>query len=227
MFDYTKAACRKIQNDFKALRKVLEILIQCFYIAYIVYALIDEVGHPVINICFLIYSLVYFGFYLYVSKRKEQKRLLTIFKWVKRCIKFANLFIMLHGLAYSIQRVSPLTIVFSSLTIVAWFIDVLLTVIGVVIDVWLSYLFEGLDADLDNSKILRRLVGHEIEEKDPSEKRQVLASLVEENLQQKKQQKIEKKERNKQRKLSAKKAKKLAKRNTAAAGEIAVSENEK
>lgn len=226
MFDYTKAACRKIQSDFKALRKVLEILIQIFYIVYIIYALTAQTGNPIINICFLVYSLAYFGLYIYVTKHNDKKTLLTIFKWVKRSIKLVNLVIMLYGLAYSIQSVSPLTIVFSSLTIVAWFIDILLAVVGVIIDVWLSYLFEGLDADLDNSVVLRRLIGHEVNhDEPPSEKRKFLETLVEEAQQKKKQKKIDKKEKKKQDKKDKKKAKRRP--SSSAAEEVATSKTVK
>jgi hypothetical protein len=163
------------------------------------------VGNRIINGCFLAYALAYFGFYVYVVKHAEKKSFLAIFKWIKRSIKLANLGIMLYGLACSIQQVSVLTIIFSSLTIVAWIIDVFLGLIGLIIDAWLSYLLEGIDADLDNSKIIRRLVGHEVDSsQEPSEKRQLLSNLVEENRQAKAQKKQDKKERRKQNKVLAK-----------------------
>lgn len=237
MFDYTRAACTKIQRDFAKLRKTLEVFIQCLYILYIIYALCANVGNRIINGCFLAYALAYFGFYVYAVKHAEKKSFLAIFKWIKRSIKLANLGIMLYGLACSIQQVSVLTIIFSSLTIVAWIIDVFLGLIGLIIDAWLSYLLEGIDADLDNSKIIRRLVGHEVDSsQEPSEKRQLLSNLVEENRQAKAQKKQDKKERRKQNKVLAKiqkkqekQDKKTAKRNPAhsVSGEIAVSKDDK
>lgn len=237
MFDYTRAACKKIQRDFAKLRKTLEVLIQCLYILYIIYALCANVGNRIINGCFLVYALVYFGFYIYAVKRANKKSFLAIFKWIKRSIKLANLGIMLYGLACSIQQASVLTIIFSSLTIVAWIIDVFLGIIGLIIDAWLSYLLEGIDADLDNSKIIRRLVGHEVDAtQEPSEKRQLLSTLVEENRQAKAKRKVDKKERRKQNKTFAKeqkrqlrKAEKEAKRNPAPSvlEEIAASKDKK
>ena len=65
MFDYTKAAFKAIENDFKLFDFLFNIVFQVLYIGYLIYALIVGAGFLVANIILLIFAIAYISFDLF------------------------------------------------------------------------------------------------------------------------------------------------------------------
>ncbi|MBQ8885700.1 MAG: hypothetical protein IJY62_04985 [Clostridia bacterium] len=231
MLDYTKAALRETWTAFKKTIYVCSVVIQAVYIAYLIYALIAQTGFLVANVILLALSLVYFVFFLMITKGgrdpeaekfKEVKRHgSTVYKWSKRAVTLVTLGLTVYGLFTAVKNTTPLSIIFTALMIVGWLLSTIFDILSMIVASYGKLIFEGFEADLDNMKkpvttvtnFFKRVTGQEVEPaKEPTKRQLRLKEKVEAYQAEKAQQKRDKKERRKQDKLNKKQQAKEQKR---------------
>ena len=249
MFDYTKAAWKQIEADFKKIAFICNIFTQLLYIAYLVYALFTGTGFTIANIILLTLSVAYFAFFLYATqqelKKQTRKLIKRIYKRCKQAIKIFTLSVLIYGLWFTAKDVSPISLIFTVLMVIGFLLDVLLEIILKFLVNRAQLVMEGFKTDWENAKkpvttvgnFFKKIAGKEIpEEPAPTKERLFLDEKVEAMREEKRNQELEEKflaTQEKQRKIekrvqerAAKKAARQAKKqkNTQAEEEIAADE---
>ena len=243
MFDYTKAACKQIEEDFKKIAFVCSLLTQCVYIAYLVYALWTNTGFFIANIILLALSVGYFAFFLYANqlelKKQTRKIMKLAYKRCKQLIKLFTLGLLIYGLWFTAENTSPLSLILCAFMIIGFLLDILLEIVLRYFINRVNLVLEGAKADWELLKkpvttvgnFFKKIAGKEIpEEPTPTKERLFLNEKVEELREEKNNQKLEQKflaAQDKQRKKQEKRAAKLAKKKKSTAQaeeEIAASE---
>ena len=245
MLDYTKAALKQIVEDFKKVDFVRSVLTQIVYLAYLMYAIFARSGIFAVNLTLFIISALYFAFFLYMTgqenaNKKVMKFAATLFKRCKQVIKLFTLGVMLYGVWIAAERVTPLSMILSSLMIVGWVLQILFEIIIKFFAKRANLIIEGLEADYEGmtkparsvGNFFKKVAGKEVEVKEPTKARLILDEKVNaareerenERLEQKYLKKTEKKQA-KNRKKAEKQRKKAAKKQTAETEEVAVSKS--
>ncbi len=191
MFDYTKAAFKKIIDDFKRIDFIRSILTQCVYIAYLIYVICIGSGLLGINIALLTLAVAYFAFYLYMKTRGVQKQIKAAvnktYKWSKRLIKLFNLGVMIYGLSVTASHFTALSLILAALMIVGWVLELLFDVIFHFLLNKAKFVLEGMEADYQNitkpvktvGNFFKKMVGKEVEkEPEPTKNRIILDKMV-------------------------------------------------
>ena len=220
MFDYTKAAMEKIKTDFQVFVYRFTIASQILYIGYLLYMIFAPIGYLWANIPLLIFSLAYFAVFLIANmpklaeKTKKLKKISqTIYTRTKLLIKFFTLGITLYGIYATTAHVTPFSIILTTLSILAWVLQLLFHIVLTYFIDRFNLLKEGLEADVQSIKsaipFLKKDVNTGVQEK--SKHRLWLDEKVEENrlakAQEKLQAKLDKKQKKKQAKLNKAQAK--------------------
>ncbi len=205
MFDYTKAAWKKIIDDFKRVDFYRGVLTQCVYIAYLIYAICIGSGILGINIALLALSVAYFAFYVYMKTREVHKQVKKTvkktYKWSKRGIKLVNLGITIYGLSITANHFTALSLILAALMIVGWVLEILFEVIFRYFLNKAKLMIAGLEADYKNitkpartvGNFFKKVVGKKVEpEPEPTKERETLDKIVAENKREKENEKVEK-----------------------------------
>ncbi len=208
MFDYTKAAFRKIVNDFKRIDLIRGILTQCVYIAYLIYAIGIGSGKLWLNIPLIILSSAYLIFYVYMRtrgvKKQLKKRVKKAYKWSKRGIKLFDLGIMLYGLSITANHFTTPSLILAALMIVGWVLEILFELIFQFFLKKAKLIMAGMEADYKNTtkpvravgSFFKKLTGKQVEpEPEPTSERIVLDKMVAQERVEKQNQKVEKRSR--------------------------------
>ena len=194
MFLYTRAAFNKIIKDVRMLGKILDIIFPIFYTAYLVYATLADIGFLIPNIILLAASALYLVFYIFVfsnttrqNKRKKSQTKHTYTR-VKIVINGFTLALTLYGFYIStINEISPLAIIFSTLLLIMWLISLCAEAIGSYFEFASHLVIEGLSADFDVvtkatnavGNMFRKAKGEEPEEpQEPTRERKYLDERV-------------------------------------------------
>lgn len=191
MFDYTRAAFRKIVDDFKKIDFIRCVLTQGVYIAYLIYTLCIQSGHLAVNIALLTLATAYFLFFLYMKIYGVQKQVKTMvkqaYKWSKRLVKLFNLGITIYGLAVTANHFTPLSLILASLMIVGWVLEILFEVVFKFFLQKAKFIMAGMEADYKQvtkpvttvGNFFKKLSGKEIApEPEPTKDQVTLNKLV-------------------------------------------------
>lgn len=231
MLDYTKAAILKIQEDLRKLLYWANLLMQLVYIVYLIYAVATSAGVMVANIVLLAISVLYLGFFIFISiggtnrlKKKTRKVVGLIYKRSKQVIKVFTLGVMLYGIYATANQVTPISVIFSAFMIVAWLVPIVLEFLLNYFTARARLFVEALSADIEPitkpiksvGNFFKKVSGKEIEpEKEKTDEqlraRAWLDKKVEESRSERAEDIAESKRKKKQEKQERKLAKKQAK----------------
>ena len=191
MLDYTRVAISNTVKDFKRLAYIFNISTQLLYIAYLVYALIADIGFFTLNIILLVLSAGYSVFYIltYGNKEIKQERRITarIYKCSVMLAKCIGLATTVYGIYMATEQVSVVTVVLAALTTVGWTLNVVITLVFYFLEAEARYLISAIEADSEivtkpKEKItnaIRIVCGEEIEAPEtPSKTRRRLDAEV-------------------------------------------------
>lgn len=222
MFDYTRAAARKIKQDIDKIALGLSISTQLLSILYIFYVLLFGGGSFAVKLTLLLITVAYFVFFCYATKnglKKRHLRKVTLaFQWSKRFIKLVNLGMIIYGFANATYTTFSLLLV--AFSILSWGLDVIIGIISFVMTTWLQLFFTGIEADLEEYKkkitapftatgnFFKRMVGKEVEveQPNPTKQEQLLTEMVMTEREKRALEKQRKKEEKRMEKLAKKKA---------------------
>ena len=234
MLDYTKVAIKKTVDDFKKVDYIRNIITQCLYLLYLVYAVYENmsgrasVGIFWVNIALLTLSLAYFIFFMVMTRgqpllppRKTQKFVALLFKRSKQLLKLFTLGVMVYGIYATTKALTPIGVVLSALMIVGWVLQIIFEVLIRIFINRAQFIIEGLEADYENlvkpakavGNFFKKITGKEVEpQKEKSKTRLWLDRRVEETRIEKSEEKKQKKLEYKRKKADKKQAKKQARK---------------
>lgn len=203
MLDYTQAAWRQIVKRFKKVSYIFSVVLEAFYLLYHVYAVIFEAELWFVNAPLLVCSVLYFGFFLFLTKfgkapeEKHVKIAKVAHKWIKRALRLVTI-----GLSvYEICTANPpdlLVVLFTGIMILGWAMQILLDVLIKIVNAQFEILKQGLEMDIDEltkpvrqaGNFFKKITGREVEpEKTPSERQLLLKEQAEEYKAEQKQKK--------------------------------------
>lgn len=219
MFDYTRAAARKIKQDIDKISLGLSISTQLLSIFYIFYILLFGRGIFAVKLTLLILTVGYFIFFClataYSIKKELRRNVKLVFQWSRRAIKLVNLGMIIYGFANAEHSTFSLLLV--AFSILSWGLDVIIGVLSFVLSTWLQLFFTGIETDLEEYKkkvtapftatgnFFKRMTGKEVtEEKPPQTKTQQFLSKM---VSAERGERALKKQQAKEEKLAKKKAK--------------------
>ena len=125
MFDNTKNTLKEIGEKIKATGLIFKIIGQLFPIGYLVFLIAANIGSLTANIIFLVLSVLYFGFFLFMelrdfnkkTKKSVKKWVKIAYRWGKRIIRLLLIVIPSYGVVVTIQDFSPLALALLIFTI--------------------------------------------------------------------------------------------------------------
>ncbi len=154
MFDYTRAASRKIKKDIDNLAFGLSITTQLFSILYTVYVLLFGGGLLGVKIALLVLTVGYFVFFCaassYSLKKEMRRKIKLVFQWSKRLIKLVNLGVIIYGFANAEH--TTFSIILLAFSILCWGLDLIIGIISFIITAWLQLFLTGVESDLEEYK---------------------------------------------------------------------------
>ena len=221
MLDYTIVAVKKTVNDFKKILYCSTVVMQLFYIAYLVYATGTHRGFFAINIALLFLSVGYLGFFVYASQNEVGKGVKRVGKkayaYTKLVINLLSLGIMIFSLVSTAGNLTAVSLLFTVFMGILWVFQVLFQILVYIVESRARLIIDGLKIDFENiakpvtatTNFFKKLTGKEIEEKEPIKSREYLDELVQERKTEISNSKLERKFLKKQQKAD-KKAQKLA-----------------
>ena len=104
MFDVTKETIRRTSIKMKKVAHITEIMVQLFYIGYLVFALFMQRGIAITNGILLVICCGYFLFYVITVKYKYTKKEKLQRKRVKRLVKWAKIIIKMVVIGFAIAE---------------------------------------------------------------------------------------------------------------------------
>ena len=225
MFDYTRTALDKIKTDFQKTTWVSTLVMQIFYIIYLVYALITKAGYLWANIILLALSVGYFAFFLVMKFHELKKGFKKLGKRIYNYSKLVVNTLTLGGTILTLATsemadIQPLSLVLVTLTIIMWAFQTILHLATPIIESRIEFIKTAFTTDIENytkpfratGNFFKKIVGKEVEEEAaPTKTRQLLDKLVEERREEKAQEKLNKKLQKKALKTERKAEKKAAK----------------
>ncbi len=197
MFDYTRAAGRKIKQDIDSIALGLNITTQIFSIVYLIYLLICGSGLFAVKLILLLIASGYFAFFCiataYSMKKQLKRKVALTFQWSRRAIKLVNLGIIIYGFANAEHTSFSLLLI--AFSILSWALDLVIGVISFILTSWLQLFFTGIETDMEEFKktvtapfaatgnFFKRMAGKEIveeEKPEPTAKQKILFDMVSE-----------------------------------------------
>ena len=221
MFDYSKAAFDKIKTDFQRFVYRFTIASQILYIAYLIYMLCAPLGMLWANITLLAISVAYFTIFMIATvpslatKMKKFKSISqNVYTRTKLLIKFFTLGITLYGISATTAHVTPFSIILTTLSILAWVLQLLFHIVLIFFIDRFHLLKEAFEVDVQAIKARIPFMKKDIEDEDAKEKSKHRLWLDEKvaekralKAQEKLQEKADKKQAKKQAKLDKKQEK--------------------
>ena len=186
MLIYSRAAGLKILDDLKKFTFIYGIVIQGFYICYLVYALIVSAGNLWANIVLALISSAYLAFSVVIHKRPELlsrvgiRKTKHIYNISRLGIRAFTLALTLYGIHIAASHVSTLSIILAALTVMGWTLGVLFELVKFVFEKYFDLMFTAIKADIQPfANVYNKLTRKEAEEKGAPTKTEIyLESLA-------------------------------------------------
>ena len=154
MFIYTRAAINKTIAELKAFTRGFSILLQMFYIAYLVYAVATPSGNTAIDSILLALSVFYFIFYI-TTLKDGTKTTVNIKHVMRRSYKYLTLGLRAFTLGVAIYSIyigattSVISLILSIIMIITFLIQLLIEVLVYYIEVKKELFSVAVDADIE------------------------------------------------------------------------------
>lgn len=173
MFKYTKEAIELVIEDIKKYSRIFKYGSLIFTTAYFIYALLSQTGNFIVNITltslFICYTI--FDFATHKNKSHTARRIVKrTYKWIRLGINAFTLGAMIYGIYTATTNVSPISIIFATLMIILWVIQIFLELVIEIIENKVDMLKNALTQDVEDIKkpftavgnVFKKLKGEEI-----------------------------------------------------------------
>ena len=226
MFDYTRAAFRKIAKDFKTLGMIFHFAMQGIYLIYLIYALITQPDSLIINIVLTVLATAYLIFNIVIAikensepnakqtkKEKKEKKKKTkqakkkarkIYKWCKHIVNLFPLVLLIYNIWRTSSAITSFAVILVALQLAGWVLSTLFKLTGVLLERTVGLVIEGLKTDVEpltkpvtaTSNFFKRITGQEVDEPTPPSPAR---EPLEELVEQEREEKKEEKKQQKER----------------------------
>lgn len=226
MFDYTRAAFRKIAKDFKTLGMIFHFAMQGIYLIYLIYALITQPDSLIINIVLTVLATAYLIFNIVIAikensepnakqtkKEKKEKKKKTkqakkkarkIYKWCKHIVNLFPLVLLIYNIWRTSSAITSFAVILVALQLAGWVLSTLFKLTGVLLERTVGLVIEGLKTDVEpltkpvtaTSNFFKRITGQEVDEPTPPSPAR---EQLEELVEQEREEKKEEKKQQKER----------------------------
>ena len=150
MVDYSKAAISIVLEDLKKWSRSFKIVFSIFTLIYLSYAIIVEEGNFYVNVVLLGMFIIYTLFELFTinkSMKKTKKIIARSYKWSKLAVRAFTLCSMMYGIYVAAANIDAISIIFATLMIILWVLEVLLEVLIFVIEPKVKLVIAGVLTD--------------------------------------------------------------------------------
>lgn len=155
MFDYTKASMAIVLDDIKKYAKMFKRFSLGFTTGYFVYVIVMQVGILAVNIILAMLFLTYtiFEFLTFKDASKEVKRLIRkSYKILNLTIRLITLGALIYGIYTATREISALSILFATLMIVLWVLQVFLEIFVHILENKVDLVVAGWNKDMEDLK---------------------------------------------------------------------------
>lgn len=150
MVDYSRAAISIVLEDLKKWSRSFKIVFSIFTLIYLSYVIIVEEGNFYVNVVLLGLFIIYTLFELFTlnkSMKKTKKIVARSYKWSKLAIRAFTLCSMMYGIYVAAANIDAISIIFATLMIILWVLEVLLEVLIFVIEPKVKLVIAGVLTD--------------------------------------------------------------------------------
>ena len=160
MLKYTRASIALILHELKIFRDIFKYASLILSVGYYVYASIAGIGLLPVNIA-LASVLFAFGVFEVATREsmmgKAKKQIRHIFHWTKIALKAISFGVIIFSMyEATADTVRPFAIIWATLTIILWAIDVLLEIFVLVFEREKDVLLAAIDEDMAEMKDIYR-----------------------------------------------------------------------
>ena len=151
MLDYSKAAIGLILEDIKKWCNRFKIIFSAFTLTYLAYCITMRVGVFYINISLLVLYLIYTLYEIVTYKRNNKKAKKAVTQTYKRAVLLLKTFTLastLYGIYIASTTVDGISLIFATLTIIVWIMQLLLELLIIVAEPKVKLLTAGFMEDL-------------------------------------------------------------------------------
>lgn len=256
MFDSTHMLVDKTITDIKRAVYACNVLFQCVYIGYLLFAILAATGILAINIILLAISVAYFVFFLVTTSfgktpdgKELRKTVARIFKWCKILIKPVTLGFAFYGIYTADGNAASISIILTILMLLGWILQIVFEVLVMLVEIRVEQFKAAVSLDVEKvlapfkqtGNFFKRLAGKEVEEVKRTPLQEKILAETEVFVQEKNEKKAQekalkaleranKKAEAKARKISMRKTKQILKndkkKNKTAETEVAFGEEE-
>lgn len=152
MFDYSFAAFKLLEDDFKKWVKFFRIAFSVFSFLYLTYVLILEKGIFLVNVILAAMYIMYTTFELITLKKKvtngTRNLTATGYRWAKLLLKAVTLASTLYNIYVATIDFDGISIILATLTIIVWVLQVLLELVYLILKPRIKLLCAGVLTDV-------------------------------------------------------------------------------
>ena len=143
------SAFQKLKKKFLRIKRVFDLILPLFPIAFLIYSIIAKKGFLWANVISLILAVAYYVFHVFVLFQSRENKDLTwtvktIYKTCVRLIKFLTLAVSVYGLWVSISDFNFLSLILTVFSIIGWIMQVTLDFILYTINRTLTFAKETI-----------------------------------------------------------------------------------
>ena len=162
MFEYSKAALGIIVDDLKRLIRVISTFLSIGIYAYLICAIIFQIGFLVANIILIstkvLYDIISNLIFKDKTKDKAKKKIIKrSYTWTKLGINFITIALSMVNMALYSTQVSAIAIISTTLLIIMWVLQVLFEVVTFIFEQKSRLLIAGIQRDV---KPIKATVNH-------------------------------------------------------------------
>ena len=168
MFNNTRTALTQVARDLKFAYRSCTLGVQIFYIAYLIYAILNSIGYLWANITLLAVCTVYLLFTIITLEMKGRdfkllkKNAGHTFRWVKISVKAVVIVSMGYSIYISATEPSPLTIILTVIAVIGWLLSLSLELLSMYVDNRVQLIINGLKEDWQEIKRPVEAVGNAV-----------------------------------------------------------------
>lgn len=155
LFQNTRTAISKTIDEIKLFILVFTLISEVAYVGYLIYAIIAGLGNLYVNITLIAITAFYTGLYVanHSTKDKRLKRFEKntkhVLNWTKILAKGFEVGVIVYTIVISGNSFTPLTAVFSVLTIIAWVVQLVLELIVMYVEARWELLYSSFMKDVE------------------------------------------------------------------------------
>lgn len=169
MIQNTVSALQIIIDDLKKYIKIFKFIFVLFSIGMVVFQICINSGNKIVNFILLGLLVTYYvvdTFFISKKKSNPRKVVRATYSWINIILNAVALSSTIYTLysATSMEKISPMSIVLATLSIILFIIKVILEIVTEVLSSKFSLLKAGIAKDIDESFIARHFMKNKLPE---------------------------------------------------------------